>query len=111
MQNVELEKLQLLKYYDMKITTVFILLTLLSVMYSCSDEQVIFQEPEQPEQPEQPVESVPEPESSLPMLTVVGRYLKNETGETVNLHGYAQTFSPWFNEQGKYWTNYDVEGC
>ena len=95
----------------MKITTVFILLTLLSVMYSCSDEQVIFQEPEQPEQPEQPVESVPEPESSLPMLTVVGRYLKNETGETVNLHGYAQTFSPWFNEQGKYWTNYDVEGC
>ena len=63
MQNVELEKLQLLKYYDMKITTVFILLTLLSVMYSCSDEQVIFQEPEQPEQPEQPVESVPEPES------------------------------------------------
>lgn len=77
MQNVELEKLQLLKYYDMKITTVFILLTLLSVMYSCSDEQVIFQEPEQPEQPEQPVESVPEPESSLPMLTVVGRYLKN----------------------------------
>lgn len=29
----------------------------------------------------------------------------------MNLHGYAQTFSPWFNEQGTKWSNYDVAGC
>ena len=37
--------------------------------------------------------------------------LKDPNGNIVKLHGYAQTFSPWFNERGKYWSNYDVEGC
>jgi beta-xylosidase len=46
-----------------------------------------------------------------PRLHVEGRYLKDTHGNTVNLHGFAQTYSPWFNEQGKYWTNYDVTGC
>ncbi|HEY4788263.1 MAG TPA: family 43 glycosylhydrolase [Bacteroidales bacterium] len=48
---------------------------------------------------------------SIPKLHVEGRYLKDNHGNIVNLHGFAQTYSPWFNEQGKYWTNYDVAGC
>ena len=47
----------------------------------------------------------------MPRLHVEGRYLKDPHGNIVNLHGYAQTFSPWFNEQGTKWNNYDVEGC
>lgn len=47
----------------------------------------------------------------LPRLHVDGRYLKDPHGNIVNLHGFAQTYSPWFNEEGKYWTNYDVTGC
>lgn len=46
-----------------------------------------------------------------PRLHVEGRYLKDTHGNTVNLHGFAQTYSPWFNERGQYWDNYDVEGC
>ena len=30
-------------------------------------------------------------------LHVDGRYLKDEQGNIVNLHGIAQTYSPWFN--------------
>jgi beta-xylosidase len=46
-----------------------------------------------------------------PGLHVEGRYLKDPHGNIVNLHGFAQTYSPWFNEQGKYWSNYNVAGC
>ena len=46
-----------------------------------------------------------------PRLHVEGRYLKDPHGNIVNLHGFAQTNSPWFNERGKYWSNYDVDGC
>ncbi|MTK53237.1 family 43 glycosylhydrolase [Paludibacter sp.] len=49
--------------------------------------------------------------SPMPRLHVDGRYLKDTHGNIVNLHGFAQTYSPWFNEQGKIWTNYDVSGC
>lgn len=48
---------------------------------------------------------------AMPRLHVEGRYLKDTQGNIVNLHGFAQTYSPWFNEQGKYWTNYNVSGC
>jgi len=47
----------------------------------------------------------------MPQLHVEGRYLKDSQGNVVNLHGFAQTYSPWFNEGGKYWNNYDVAGC
>ena len=47
----------------------------------------------------------------MPQLHVEGRYLKDPQGNIVNLHGFAQTYSPWFNEQGKYWSGYDVAGC
>ncbi len=49
--------------------------------------------------------------NAMPRLHVDGRYLKDTHGNTVNLHGFAQTYSPWFNERGTQWTNYNVEGC
>ena len=48
---------------------------------------------------------------SLPALHVEGQFLVDANGKRVNLHGFAQTFSPWFNERGTKWTNYDVSGC
>ena len=48
---------------------------------------------------------------AMPKLHVDGRYFKDEQGNIVNLHGFAQTYSPWFNEQGSKWTNYNVNGC
>lgn len=49
--------------------------------------------------------------AALTQLQVEGRYLKDIHGNVVNLHGFAQTYSPWFNEQGTKWTNYDVTRC
>lgn len=48
---------------------------------------------------------------SMPRLHVEGRYLVDPHGNKVNLHGFAQTYSPWFNEMGQKWDNYDVEKC
>ncbi len=47
----------------------------------------------------------------MPQLHVDGRYLKDPQGNIVNLHGFAQTYSPWFNEEGRIWSNYFVSGC
>lgn len=47
----------------------------------------------------------------MPELRVEGRYLKDSHGHIVNLQGFAQTFSPWFNERGTKWNNYNVAGC
>lgn len=47
----------------------------------------------------------------IPRLHVDGRYLKDSHGNIVNLHGFAQTYSPWFNEQNSKWTGYDVKAC
>lgn len=44
-------------------------------------------------------------------LHVDGKYLKDGNGNIVNLHGFAQTYSSWFNEGGKYWSGLDVSGC
>lgn len=49
--------------------------------------------------------------ATLSPLHVDGRYLKDDNGNVVNLHGFAQTYSPWFNERGTKWSNYDVAGC
>lgn len=46
-----------------------------------------------------------------PALHVDGRYFKDPSGNIVTLHGYAQTYSPWFNERGTKWSNYDVAAC
>lgn len=84
------------------------LITFMSLIYACSDEVV--KVPEVPKKPviENPGEAKSD-ESVLPRLQVVGRYLKNERGEIVNLHGFAQTYSPFFNQNA--WNNYDVSGC
>ncbi|MBN2806803.1 MAG: cellulase family glycosylhydrolase [Prolixibacteraceae bacterium] len=47
----------------------------------------------------------------MPKLRVEGRYLKDSHGHIVNLHGFGQTYSPWFNEKGTKWSNYDVNAC
>lgn len=47
----------------------------------------------------------------MPELHVQGRYLVDENGNRILLHGFGQTYSPWFNEQGSKWTNYDVDAC
>ncbi|MDA3927349.1 MAG: cellulase family glycosylhydrolase [Prolixibacteraceae bacterium] len=47
----------------------------------------------------------------MPKLHVEGRYLKDSDGHIVNLHGFAQTYSPWFNEQDSQWSDYNVDGC
>ena len=42
---------------------------------------------------------IPEPDDNAPLrLNVVGRYLVDEDGNKVNLHGFGQTYSPFFNE-------------
>ena len=59
---------------------------------------------------ETPVDPTPEPEDNTPLeLNVVGRYLKDAQGNIVNLHGFGQTYSPFFNNNA--WNNYDVEAC
>ena len=49
--------------------------------------------------------------AQLSPLHVDGPYFRDAEGRVVILHGFAQTFSPWFNERGTKWNNYDVEGC
>ena len=49
--------------------------------------------------------------ATLSPLHVEGSFLVDAEGKRHNLHGFAQTFSPWFNEQGTKWTNFDVNGC
>lgn len=49
--------------------------------------------------------------AQLSPLHVDGRYMKNAEGEVVVLHGFGQTYSPWFNEQGTKWSNYNVSAC
>lgn len=44
-------------------------------------------------------------------IRVEGRFLVDADGKQVNLHGFAQTYSPWFNEQMTKWNNYDVAAC
>ena len=51
------------------------------------------------------------PGMDMPELHVDGRYLKDADGNIVNLHGFGQTYSPWFNEQNSKWGNYDVDAC
>lgn len=75
----------------------------------CSDDPVV-QQPED-QTTEEPSDSVSDETlvQTMPRLYVAGRYLRNEAGEVVNLHGYGMTFSPYFNQYG--WDNYDVDGC
>lgn len=51
------------------------------------------------------------PGMDMPILHVEGRWLVDENGNHVNLHGFGQTYSPWFNEMNSKWGNYDVNAC
>ncbi len=42
-------------------------------------------------------------------LHIDGRYLVDANGSVINLHGYTQTYSPYFNNGA--WTSGDVAGC
>ncbi len=80
----------------------------------CSEDvhlkPVVPPQKEEPEpEPEPTPDPVPEPDYSVFELNVVGRYLKDTEGNIVNLHGFGQTYSPFFNDWG--WNNYDVKGC
>lgn len=49
---------------------------------------------------------------TLAPLHVDGRWLCTEDGAHINLHGFGQTYSPWFNEQGNGWGwGYSVSDC
>ena len=48
---------------------------------------------------------------SLSPLHVEGPFLVDANGKRHVLHGFAETFSPWFNERGTKWSNYDVNAC
>ena len=65
--------------------------------------------PDTPVVPEEPKDE-PVIEDNAPLeLNVVGRYLMDLQGNIVNLHGFGQTYSPFFN--GGTWNNYDVNAC
>lgn len=51
------------------------------------------------------------PGMAMPQLKVSNNQLVDSHGNVVKLHGFAQTYSPWFNEQGSKWNNYNVNAC
>ena len=93
------------------------LLSAMALAVSCGDDDPVKDnekptpdpEPTQPSTPTQPDD--PGTTTGLSPLHVEGRFIVNGEGRRVNLHGFAQTYSPWFNERGSKWTNYDVAGC
>ena len=86
-----------------------------SGLVSCFPDNLDEDDPQQqltpaPGPEEKPEVTDPQPDDGAPLrLNVVGRYLVNEQGDRVNLHGFGQTFSPFFNENA--WSNYDVKAC
>lgn len=81
----------------------------LFVVSSCSDDKMPEESGESDvETPEEKPGDTPDI-GNMPKLSVVGRYLRNEEGDIVNLHGFAMTFSPFFNQNT--WGDYDVDGC
>ncbi len=42
-------------------------------------------------------------------LHVEGKYLMDENNQITNLHGFAQTYQPYYNESA--WDNYDIDEC
>lgn len=75
----------------------------IAFLVSCKDDMA-------PQLPE-PVVETPEvgERPELKRLHVDGRFLVDADGQTVNLHGFAQTYSPFFNNNA--WGNYDVDAC
>lgn len=92
-----------------------------SLLFAACSDDTLPQEEEKTEPPieipstsEKPDEDKPdnggsEPPVDIAPLHIEGRYLKNEAGKTVNLHGFTQTYSPYFNNNA--WGDYDVQAC
>lgn len=75
---------------------------------ACSDDPVVQQPIGEEGQPG--TDGSAEDESvTLARLHVDGRYLVDAEGNIVNLHGFVQTFSPFFNDNQ--WSDYNVEAC
>lgn len=89
-----------------KYTFIYLLLALL--LCGCEKEEFRFHP--------DPDDNTETPESGdafeMRELHVEGRFLCNDKGERINLHGFGQTYSPWFNEQGNGWGwGYNVNAC
>lgn len=74
------------------------------VLIACDDDKQVvdYSYPEGGETPSVPeVPTVPEGPSelygTLPILHTEGRWLCDESGNHVNIHGFWQTYTPWFN--------------
>lgn len=104
----------------MKQITFLFLISLLLV--SCGEEKKPWelQVPDKPSVPaDTTVQPTPEPETpeiqgQHTPLHVEGRWLCNQAGEHVNLHGFWQTYSPWFNGDAwgvHNWGDYNVQEC
>lgn len=80
-------------------------------LVSCSKYEADFMQGSVPKNPQLPTEpEVPEVSiGALPQLSVKGRFLVDAAGKTVNLHGFTDTYSPYFDEY--MWDNYDVNAC
>lgn len=75
---------------------------------ACSDDPVVQQPIGEEGQPG--TDGSADDESvTLARLHVDGRYLRDAEGNIVNLHGFVQTFSPFFNDNQ--WSDYNVEAC
>ena len=81
---------------------IYLLAIVLLICYSCESEPSVTPEPKP-----KPTDTL----TLLPQLKIEGRYLKDMSGEIVNLYGFAQTYSPYFNEHFTQWNDYDVDGC
>lgn len=103
----------------------FLFLLSCSLLASCDDEKKPWelQEPEVPVTPTPTPNPTPDPDPdpNIPglhgkhePLHVEGRWLVNQSGEHVNLHGFWQTYSPWFNGDAwgvHNWGDYNVSEC
>lgn len=75
---------------------------------ACSDDPVVQQPIGEEGQPG--TDGSADDESvTLARLHVDDRYLVDAEGNKVNLHGFVQTFSPFFNDNQ--WSDYNVEAC
>lgn len=102
-----------------KLLLAFLLLVGINATFvSCSDDDTpppaLPSKPDTPSTPDKEEEKEEE-EDVVPTtysgIRVEGRFLVDAEGKQVNLHGFAQTYSPWFNEQMTKWNNYDVQAC
>ena len=75
---------------------------------ACSDDPVVQQPIGEEGQPGTDG-SADDENVTLARLHVDGRYLRDAEGNIVNLHGFVQTFSPFFNDNQ--WSDYNVEAC